>query len=62
MKPEILKATEEYLKAIIANPLKVQSVNIGFRDPLEGCFTPMSGKWEAKPHEGEVVIRFMIKK
>lgn len=62
MSKEILKATEEYLKTIIDNPLKVQSVNFGFRGPLEGCFLPMSGKWEAKPHEGEVVIRFMIKK
>lgn len=62
MSKEIIKATEEYLKEIIDEPLKVQSVNIEFRDPLEGCFLPMSGIWKVKPHEGEVVIRFMIKK
>lgn len=62
MSKEIIKATEEYLKEIIDEPLKVLNVNIEFRDPLEGCFLPMSGKWEVKLHEGEVVIRFMIKK
>lgn len=59
---EILKTTEKYLNEIIANQVKVYNVNIGFRDPMEGYALPMGGKWDAKPHEGEVIIRFRIKK
>lgn len=59
---EILKTTEKYLNEIITNQVMVCSVNIGFREPLEGYFLPMSDKWEQKPQEGEVVIRFYTQK
>lgn len=62
MGKEILKTTEKYLNEIIANQVKVYSVNIGFRDPMEGYVLPMDGKWDAKPCEGEVTIRFYIKR